>query len=175
MEKHMQVRLNPEYNKTRIRFGNENSDLNENDIALQVTKNPLEYQNEIQERPQISPEQKNKPKGLLSKIAYGWVNFVEATKGLAKGLFYGLLSGTVVAGANWIYSGIKKYRRGNKNGVKIKLSELLNRNKTMTRTGKIASYITAGVVFVAHIILAKLKANKRTANVDHMLYDGHRS
>lgn len=109
-------------------------------------------------------------KGVLANIAYAWVNLAEGAKGFIKGIFYGALAGTLVAGANMLYSGIKKYK-ANKD---FKLKYILNRKKAMSKTGKFLAPAVAGVVFVSNLVLAKLKANQRTANVDHMLYEGHR-
>lgn len=114
-------------------------------------------------------EQHSGVKGAVANTAYAWVNVTEALKGLLKGTIYGFLTGTAVAGFDMIKSGTKKYKQG-----QIHFSELWNRKKAMSKTGKVLSFVAAGIVFVGHLINAKLKINKRTANVDHMLYSGHR-
>lgn len=114
-------------------------------------------------------EQRSGVKGAVANTAYAWVNVTEAIKGILKGTIYGFLTGTVIAGFDMIKSGTKKYKKG-----QIQFSELWNRKKAMSKTGKVLSFVAAGLVFVGHLVNAKLNINKRTANVDHMLYSGHR-
>lgn len=114
-------------------------------------------------------EQPSGIKGAVANTAYAWVNVTEAIKGILKGTIYGLLTGTAIAGFDMIKSGTKKYKKG-----QIHFSELWNRKKAMSKTGKVLSFVAAGLVFVGHLVNAKLNINKRTANVDHMLYSGHR-
>lgn len=114
-------------------------------------------------------EQSSGIKGAVASTAYAWVNVTEAIKGILKGTIYGFLTGTAVAGFDLIKSGTKKYKKG-----QIHFSELWNRKKAMSKTGKVLSFVAAGLVFVGHLVNAKLNINKRTANVDHMLYSGHR-
>lgn len=120
--------------------------------------------------PQVAEPSKTTPKGVIAKAGYGWVNTVEASKGIVKGLWYGFLTGTVVAGLSCIRSGLKKYKN-----KEIKFLEMFNPKKAMSTTGRVMSYVAAGLVLVGNMVLAKLRANQRSANVDHMLYDGHRS
>ena len=108
-------------------------------------------------------------KGILATLAYAWINLVEGTKGIVKGLLAGFLTGTAVAGIDMIHSGWKKHKN-----KKITLSEMFNRKKAMSKTGKILAPVAAGIVFAGNLVVARLNANKRTANVDHMLYEGHR-
>lgn len=120
--------------------------------------------------PTQSPEKpKSTVKNAAANIAYAWVNLAEGSKGLLKGIFYGFLAGTLVAGLNMIRSGWKKYKNEGK-----PLLEMFNRKKSMSKTGRILAPVTAGAVFVWNIILARLKINQRTANIDHQLYEGHR-
>jgi len=108
-------------------------------------------------------------KGAAAGVAYTWVNIAEVAKGVVKGLFYGFLTGTVIAGANILRYGGKKVKSG-----EIKPIQRLSR-KAITKSGKVWSWIVAGGVFLGNLALARLRANKRTANVDHMLYEGHRN
>lgn len=96
----------------------------------------------------------NKPKGILAKVAYAWINFSEGTKGILKGLFYGGLAGGVLYGGDKIVSRMKE--------------------KPVGKVGKILAPVVGAIILAYHIIMARLTANQRTANVDHMLYDGHR-
>lgn len=144
-------------------------------IAFQADKLDLSASNSLSavasEAVKANTEQPQKQKkGFFASIAYAWVNFIEGTKGIVKGLVAGALTGTAVAGTDWIVSGYKKHAR-----KEIKFAEMFNRKKAMSKKGKILAPVSAALVFVGYLISARLKANKRTANVDHMLYDGHRS
>lgn len=138
--------LMPAQNKPQIMsFGGDNFDSPEQ-IQAAVNEDALEINDQ---------EPNNKPKGIIAKVAYAWINFSEGTKGILKGLFYGGLTGGVIAGGDKIVSKFKK--------------------KPMGKIGKILAPIAGVVVFAYQFIMARLTANQRTANVDHMLYDGHRN
>lgn len=128
--------------------------------AIHNPENPIHNYNQTSSSP---------VKGALASTAYAWVNVTEAIKGIIKGTIYGALAGTAVAGADMIISGSKKQKKG-----LITRLERFNRKKAMSKTGKVLSFVAAGLVFVGHLVNAKLNINKRTANVDHMLYSGHR-
>ncbi|MFA7658226.1 MAG: hypothetical protein WCY19_02210 [Candidatus Gastranaerophilaceae bacterium] len=129
----------------------------------------------------VQPAEKTKTtaKGFIAKTAYAWVNLAEGTKGVIKGLFAGFITGTAIAGADWLVSGLKNVFKPNQS---IVLTSKFERFKNMFKHpkaqlgkyGKIVAPIFAGLVLVGNLIAARLKANKRTANVDHMLYEGHR-
>lgn len=115
---------------------------------------------------------KTTAKGIIAKIAYSWVNLVEGTKGIVSGLLAGLLAGTAVAGISTVSSGIKNFKAA---PTVSNFLKMFSPKASLGKTGKVLSYVAAGAVFVGHMIAAKLKANKRTSNVDHMLYEGHRN
>ena len=45
----------------------------------------------------------------------------------------------------------------------------------MGKVGKVVEPIVSALVFAGCLVSARLKANKRTANVDHQLYTNHRA
>ena len=120
--------------------------------------------------PQSAPAQKPVT-GFLSKVAYAWINLSEGTKGVIKGILGGFAVGTTIAAIDKFKSLFKKTE-----GVTFlqKLNVFKNPTKGLGKLGKVVAPIAAGVVFIANIISARLTANKRTANVDHQLYEGHR-
>ena len=109
------------------------------------------------------------PKGVVANAGYAWVNTAEMVKGFVKGLIYGALAGGIYTVGSTVYSGIK-----NKNNIKG-IIDRFRPKKAMSKTNKFIAWALAGTVFAGNIVLAKLRANQRSANVDHMLKDGHRS
>lgn len=168
----MTITINPNLNYTnKIAFREgENKSLIDNNVS-----NDALSKTATTEKPVVSSVDNKsvKPRGFLSKVAYAWVNATEGVKGLLKGLFYGFLTGTVVAGIATVKNGIKIFNtKPRPEG--FNLLSILNPKKSLGKSGRRWSWAAAGVVAAAHLVIAKLKANKRTANVDHMLYDGHR-
>lgn len=166
----MEVKFNSNINQiSKTSFTSQEKNITESDKSRNPSlhTNSKEFKNEAY----VSKESKSKPKGILSKIAYAWVNLSEGIKGLAVGFTYGVLAGSVFAVGNSIYS-----MRNRIKAKEAKFSEaILHPIKSMSKTGKILSFVVGGVVLAGNLVIAKLKANKRTADVDHMLYDGHRS
>lgn len=109
-------------------------------------------------------------RGFIANISYAWVNVAEGFKGLVKGAWYGFLAGTAVAGISTIHSVNKRIKQGEKLGFFAKLDP-----KNISKGGKVLSWVTAGTVLLGNLIWASMKANQRTANVDHALYTGHRA
>lgn len=170
----MTITINPKINySNNIAFKNiEKPDSQSHEKAQNIVSNRAsQVIQDAQPQPysQSYTEQHSGVKGAVANTAYAWVNVTEAIKGILKGTIYGFLTGTAVAGFDMIKSGTKKYKKG-----QIQFSELWNRKKAMSKTGKVLSFVAAGLVFVGHLVNAKLNINKRTANVDHMLYSGHR-
>ena len=172
----MAITFNPQINYSKRTSANQSfgdAPLAEN--ALAATPPPT------QTAPSAQPTQapKRTAKGFIAKVAYAWVNLVEGTKGIVSGLLAGFAAGTTVAGADWLISGLKKTFKPGEGAV---LTSKLERFKDMFKHpkaqlgkfGKIGAPIIAVGVLAAHLISARLKANQRTANVDHMLYEGHR-
>ena len=106
--------------------------------------------------------------GFLAKMAYAWINLSEGAKGVVKGVIGGLAVGTLIAGVDKMASLFKKI-----DGVTF-LDKIKHPTKGLSKYGRVIAPIAAGAVFIANIISARLTANKKTANVDHQLYAGHR-
>lgn len=158
----MQITFNPASNNLKsISFGIENLD-----------KNNLEYSKKYSDKTTKKKTDKTNtsPKGILAKLGYAWVNFSEGTKGIFKGIFYGVLTSAAFSTYKTLSSGIKKYKQ-----KEIKFSEIFNYKKTLSKSAKVLTVFLGAAVFMANLVIATLKANQRSANVDHMLYDGHRS
>lgn len=117
-----------------------------------------------------SYESSTSPKGIVAKLGYAWVNFSEGTKGFIKGIFYGMLTTVGICLYKTVKLSFKKYKN-----KEIKFSEMFHYKKVMTKPAKFLAVMAGGTVFAANLVIATLKANQRSANVDHMLYDGHRS
>lgn len=166
----MEVKLNPNMNqipKTSFTSQEKNKTELNKSANLSLPTSSKDFNKEAS----VSEESKSKPKGFISKIAYAWVNLSEGIKGLAVGFTYGALAGSIFAVGNSIYS-----MRNRIKTKEAKFSEaILHPIKSMSTTGKVLSFVVGGVVLAGNLVIAKLKANKRTADVDHMLYDGHRS
>lgn len=141
--------------------------------ANEIQREKTQEKNFIND-PEITPKNLNQDttkssNGLLANIAYVWVNLTEGTKGLIKGVFYGLLTGGIIATATSIKSGLNKFHN-----KQIKFLEMFNPRKTISKKNAVLATIAAATVFAGNLILARLRTNSKTANVDHMLYEGHR-
>lgn len=157
----MSIKVTPKVNySNQLAFSNEN---------LNVTTPDIDKKNALTEQNQRPAKKPRGIKGVVADVSYAWVNVAEGFKGVVKGAWYGFLAGTLTAGISAYYSA----KKPNPNGKTLGLLERFSPKK-MTRTTKVLSGIVAGGVFVWNLIWAKMKANQRTANVDHMLYTGHR-
>ena len=110
------------------------------------------------------PKKERKFVNGISNIAKFFAKFGEVTKGIFKSVFYGALtfSGLTLAGTL-----PKAFAKGNKFKETImKFGKLGVKGKLIT------GFATAGVV-TFHVIKGILKANKKSANVDHSLHTGH--
>lgn len=164
----MIIKINPNLNNSqKISFSKEKKDLAEG-YTVPAPRIMSEQTPEIQPE-QYQPYSKTQPKGFVSKVSYGWINLTQGVSGLLKGVIYGFLAGTTIAGADYLIAGSKKLAKGS-----LKGEGAFKPKNVMSKKGKILSYVAAGVVLLSNLIIAKLKANRKTANVDHMLYDGHR-
>lgn len=123
--------------------------------------------------PIVETPKKAPVRGFISKLAYAWINLSEGARGVVNGLVSGAIVGTIVGGSDWLVSGLKK-AASSKNDFKF-ADMFKHPTKALSKVGKIYAPIMAGTFFVTNLILAKLEANKRTANVDHQLYTNHRA
>lgn len=106
-------------------------------------------------------------KRMIAKIAYGWINLSEFARGLTAGVIVGGITGTGLAAADLLVSGVKNIKD-------LGFKQAFKPSNSLGKVGKILAPITSLVVLVGFMINAKLNANKRTANVDHAIYTGHR-
>ena len=102
---------------------------------------------------------------FASKVAYAWINLTENAKGIVKGAFAAAFVGTTIAGVDTIISGVNK---------KAYKEIFTKPTKAMGPVGKVVAPIVSAAVFAGYLVSARLKANKKTANVDHQLYTNHR-
>lgn len=146
--------------KNQIAFSNQN---------LNVTTPDADKKHSHTEQYQKPTSKPRGLKGVAADVSYAWVNVAEGFKGVAKGLWYGFLVGTLTAAISAQRVAKKRIAKGESIGLLERFAL-----KNITRPTKILSGVVAGGVFVWNLIWAKMKANQRTANVDHMLYTGHR-
>jgi len=138
----------------------------------QVATKPAETQT-----PQAAaaPVKKTPVRNFFANIAYAWVNLSEGAKGVVNGLLAGGIAGTILGAGDWLITGAKRSfaKAGTLN--KIEGFGMFTHPKTaLSKVGKVWAPVTAAALFLSNMIMARLDANKRTANVDHQLYTGHR-
>lgn len=156
----MPIKITPKLNySNKITYGNESLNATKPDVNKNTTT-------ENRQKPAKKP---TSIRGFIANISYAWVNVAEGFKGVLKGAWYGFLAGTAVAGISTIRSVNKRIKQSEKLGFFAKLNP-----KNISKGGKALSWITAGTVLIGNLIWARMKANQRTANVDHALYTGHR-
>ena len=88
-----------------------------------------------------------------------------------KGLFYGAMTGAATLGLSWVFNSLPQAFA--KEGPKF-VNVLTKPLKYIPKSGKIIAAITGLAVLATNLVMGKLKANKRTADVDHQLNVGHR-
>lgn len=124
-----------------------------------------------------APAIAEKPKGskmanFASKVSYAWINTAENVKGFVKGVLAAVITGTAIAGLDAVITGINKV----KTGELEKYSQILKEStKAMGVVGKVVAPGVGALILGGYMVSARLNANKRTANVDHQLYTGHRA
>lgn len=120
-----------------------------------------------------APVKKTPVRNFFANIAYGWINLSEGVRGVANGLLSGVLTGTMLGAGDWLITGIKRL---NKNHLEhITFKQMFTKPKSaLSKVGKYWAPAAAVAMFASNLIMARLDANKRTANVDHQLYTGHR-
>lgn len=142
---------------------------NTENIAVQNAVSAPSYPNDAVE---VAKKQKKKRysfKDFIADTAKFFVTTTEMVKGTFKGIFYGAAAGASVFGASWLFGTLPKAFG---NGV---LKEALKSPlKSIGKNSKITAGLAALGICAYHVIAAKLKANQRTANVDHQLKTGHR-
>ncbi len=106
----------------------------------------------------------------VADVAKFFVSTSEMTRATVKGAISGFLAGTLVAGYKFV---TKVLPNTFKEGNSI-LNAFKNPAKSIGTKGNLTAVGVAVGVFLGNIVLGKLRANQRTANVDHQLYTGHR-
>lgn len=122
---------------------------------------------------------KDKPKGSFfntfkEKTAALWKFFASANQlanAYVKGLFYACATGAGLLGVSWVFNTLPKAFK--KEGPKF--AEILKHPlKNIPKSGKVIAGLGATVVMGYHAVQGKLKANQRTAEIDHKMKIGHR-
>lgn len=121
--------------------------------ATQPIESP-DSQKEPVQQPAQSPV--NPSQGLVSK-SYNAISKTSAiAKGIVDGIISGLVFGTIVAGVDMVYSGIKKLKN-----KEIKFTEIFNPKKSMSKLGRNMSYFSAIGIMAGTIFSEYLQANKK--------------
>lgn len=158
----MPITLTPQLNLAKkVTFRSEN---------MNVTESNIDKKKKIREQTKQQQKKSTGVRGIAAGISYAWINLTEGIKGLFKGAWYGFIAGTLTAGISAHFSAKNRIKKGEKIGLIERFKP-----KHMTKTTKILSWVVAGAVLVWNLILAKMRANQKTANVDHALYTGHRA
>lgn len=115
-------------------------------------------------------EKKCPVRNFIANVAKFFATTTEMVKGTFKGVAYGLTTGVAILGGSWLFDALPKgFRKGGS------LKEVCkNPIKSIGTKSKIIAGAAAVGVCAYNIIAAKLKANQKTANVDHQLKTGHR-
>lgn len=112
-------------------------------------------------------------KDSFANIIKFFINLGEMTKASLKALLYGALAGTVVAGGQLL--SLTVFPKAAAKGFSSRFKEAISHPvKTLGVKGNLLAAGAGLVVASYQLIKGKLLANKRTANVDHQLYTGHR-
>lgn len=122
---------------------------------------------------------KDKPKegafkNFKEKSASFWKFFASANQlanAYVKGLFYASATGAGLLGASWVFNTLPKAFK--KEGPKF--AEILKHPlKNIPKSGKVIAGLGAIAVMGYHAVQGKLRANQRTAEIDHKMKIGHR-
>ncbi len=119
-------------------------------------------------------DKKSNPKTFKDRIANFW-KFFASTNQMMQATFKGLFEGTMAAIAflsgSWLISALPKTFA--KEGPKF--MEIIKQPlKHIPKAGKVVAGIAGFAVLGYHLVVGKLRANQRTADIDHQLKTGHR-
>ncbi len=134
--------------------------------AANLQTDPVELSNKKE-----SKEKKHPVRNFIANVAKFFATTTEMVKGVFKGTAYGLTTGAAILGGSWLFGALPKgFRKGGS------LKEVCkNPLKSLSTKSKVIAGAAGLAVLAFHTIAAKLKANQKTANVDHQLKTGHRS
>lgn len=109
-------------------------------------------------------------RNFIANVAKFFATTTEMVSGTFKGVGYGAATGGSILGVSWLFGALPKgFRKGGS------LKEVCkNPIKSISTKSKVIAGIAAVGVLAAHIVVAKLNANQKTANIDHQLKVGHR-
>ena len=120
----------------------------------------------------VHNEEKKRPvRNFIANVAKFFATTTEMVKGTIKGSAYGILSGAAVLGGSWLFGALP---RGFRKGGSLK-DVCTHPLKNIGTKSKVVAALVTLAVGSYHIVAAKLKANQKTANVDHQLKTGHRA
>lgn len=108
----------------------------------------------------VEPKAVNNDSVTNESLVAKTYNAVSRTSSLAKsvvdGVLSGLVFGTLAAGVDMVYSGIKKFKN-----KEIKFVQMFNPKKAMTRLGRNMSYVCAVGIMAGTIAAEYMQANKK--------------
>ena len=115
-------------------------------------------------------EKKQPFRNFIAGVAKFFATTTEMVKGTVKGTAYGLTTGAAVLAGSWLFGALPSgFRKGGS------LKEVCKHPlKSIGTKSKVVAGLATLAVGAYHIIAAKLRANQKTANVDHQLKTGHR-
>lgn len=134
-------------------------------------------QTEVQQQPaltQTEPDTFKKSGSVkedIGKVAKFFTTLSEMTKASVKAMGYGAVTAVGFLAGGWLFGSLP---RGFKKGNSL-LDVFKHPIRNISTKAKVITGIATAAVAGYHIVKGKLKANQRTANVDHQLNIGHRT
>lgn len=170
----MALTINPNVSFTAYTISDENAEKIKNQLKEQGISPELQntFEASLEKQPkadtvekEAAPKQKKSFKERIASVAKFFTATEEITKGTAKGVVYGTMSGIGMMALNWLFVSLPKgFKKGNS------LKETFKHPvKSISKGGKIASAVVGAGVLVYHIVKGKLQANQRNAFVDQKL------
>ncbi len=141
-------------------------------VNIPPSSSNLQDSVELSTKQQEKKEEKKRPfRNFIANVAKFFATTTEMVKGTVKGTAYGLTTGAAILTGGWLFGALPSgFRKGGS------LKEVCKHPlKSIGTKSKIIAGVAAFAVGAYHVIAAKLKANQKTANVDHQLKTGHRA
>ena len=110
-------------------------------------------------------------RNFIANVAKFFATTTEMVKGTFKGAGYGVATGGGILAVGWLFGALPQgFRKGGS------LKEVCkNPIKSIGTKTKVGAAVATVAVLAGHVIAAKLKANQKTADIDHQLKVGHRN
>lgn len=105
----------------------------------------------------------------LSDTAKFYTNAKEMTKATAKAVGYGTIAAGATFAGFWLFGAVPRSIK------EVNLLAFKNPLKSLSTKGKVLTALAGVAVAGYELIRGKLRANQKTANVDHQLKTGHRT